>query len=154
MQYCIQADACAPAAPCLALDCPARARPDSRHRVAMAPAGGPHYCRNNAFSTVMSREAGPPASQRETELRLTGPSSGLVMKTQLQRTLESHRGCVNTVAFTTDGARLLSGSDDTRVIIWDWQRGARLVTIQACACVPGRPCLRQACRVHDAIRLG
>jgi len=40
------------------------------------------------------------------------------------RKLQKHRGCVNTVSFNTDGDVLVSGSDDWRVILWDWQTGS------------------------------
>lgn len=39
------------------------------------------------------------------------------------RKLEKHRGCVNTVSFNADGDIIVSGSDDRRVILWDWQSG-------------------------------
>jgi len=39
------------------------------------------------------------------------------------RKLAKHRGCVNTVSFNTDGDILVSGSDDWRVILWDWETG-------------------------------
>jgi DDB1- and CUL4-associated factor 8 len=87
------------------------------------PLIGPRYSGHNAFGNLMSREYGSQASPREFALRMSGPSSGLVMKTQLQRNLEEHRGCVNTVSFTPDGDRLISGSDDQKIIIWDWSRG-------------------------------
>ena len=34
-------------------------------------------------------------------------------------TLDSHRGCVNTVAWNESGTLLLSGSDDRRLIVTD-----------------------------------
>jgi WD40 repeat protein len=42
---------------------------------------------------------------------------------ELQRTLEGHGGCVNTVSFDPSGSLLVSGSDDQRIIIWDWEAG-------------------------------
>jgi WD40 repeat protein len=33
--------------------------------------------------------------------------------------LERHEGCVNTVHWNDPGDKLVSGSDDTRVCIWD-----------------------------------
>ncbi|WIA43907.1 hypothetical protein OEZ86_010313 [Tetradesmus obliquus] len=42
----------------------------------------------------------------------------------LQRKLEAHAGCVNTVSFDTEGGDvLISGSDDQKILLWDWQRG-------------------------------
>lgn len=45
---------------------------------------------------------------------------GLVQRLELQGRLERHAGCVNTLHFNPSGTRLASGSDDLRVIIWDW----------------------------------
>jgi WD repeat-containing protein 42A len=42
----------------------------------------------------------------------------------LQRKLEAHAGCVNTVSFDTEGGDvLISGSDDQQILLWDWERG-------------------------------
>eukprot|EP00882_Tetradesmus_deserticola_P029470 GHRQ01033011.1.p2 GENE.GHRQ01033011.1~~GHRQ01033011.1.p2 ORF type:complete len:139 (+),score=33.07 GHRQ01033011.1:140-556(+) len=42
----------------------------------------------------------------------------------LQRKLEAHAGCVNTVSFDTEGGDvLISGSDDQQILLWDWQTG-------------------------------
>ncbi|KAJ0233591.1 Transducin/WD40 repeat-like superfamily protein [Hirschfeldia incana] len=38
----------------------------------------------------------------------------------LDKRLEKHTGCVNTVSFNSDGDILVSGSDDRQVILWDW----------------------------------
>jgi WD40 repeat protein len=45
---------------------------------------------------------------------------------ELQRTLEGHGGCVNTVSFNPAGDLLVSGSDDQSVMLWDWRRGGYL----------------------------
>jgi len=34
--------------------------------------------------------------------------------------LRGHDGCVNTVSFNPAGDLLVSGSDDTNIILWDW----------------------------------
>ncbi|XP_036374769.1 DDB1- and CUL4-associated factor 8 isoform X2 [Megalops cyprinoides] len=47
---------------------------------------------------------------------------GLVQRLELQARLERHTGCVNTLHFNPSGTRLASGSDDLRVVIWDWAR--------------------------------
>lgn len=47
----------------------------------------------------------------------------LVLRLDLHRKLEKHKGCVNTVSFNADGDILVSGSDDRRVILWDWETG-------------------------------
>ena len=38
-------------------------------------------------------------------------------------TLKGHTGSVKSVAFSTDGKRLVSGGQDTLVIIWDVSAG-------------------------------
>ncbi|PWA62877.1 DDB1- and CUL4-associated factor 8 [Artemisia annua] len=50
-------------------------------------------------------------------------SEDLVLRLHLSRKLEKHRGCVNTVSFNGDGDVLVSGSDDRKVIFWDWEHG-------------------------------
>ncbi|WOL09724.1 DDB1- and CUL4-associated factor 8 isoform X2 [Canna indica] len=52
-----------------------------------------------------------------------GASEDLVMRFGIDRKLENHRGCVNTVSFNADGDILTSGSDDRKVILWDWASG-------------------------------
>uniref|UniRef100_A0A8C6A771 DDB1-and CUL4-associated factor 8 n=1 Tax=Marmota marmota marmota TaxID=9994 RepID=A0A8C6A771_MARMA len=43
-----------------------------------------------------------------------------VQRFSFQYGLEGHLGCVNTVHFNQRGTLLASGSDDLRVIVWDW----------------------------------
>ncbi|WJX15314.1 hypothetical protein P8452_05469 [Trifolium repens] len=50
-------------------------------------------------------------------------SEDLVLRLEVFRKLERHRGCVNTICFNADGDILVSGSDDRRIILWDWQTG-------------------------------
>uniref|UniRef100_A0A1J3JYK1 DDB1-and CUL4-associated factor 8 n=1 Tax=Noccaea caerulescens TaxID=107243 RepID=A0A1J3JYK1_NOCCA len=50
-------------------------------------------------------------------------SENLVLRLEIYRKLVKHKGCVNTVSFNADGDILISGSDDRRVILWDWQLG-------------------------------
>ncbi|GLU02690.1 hypothetical protein SLE2022_199310 [Rubroshorea leprosula] len=50
-------------------------------------------------------------------------SEDLLLRLDLYRKLDKHRGCVNTVSFNADGDILISGSDDRRVILWDWETG-------------------------------
>lgn len=47
-------------------------------------------------------------------------SRGLVQRLEFQGRLDGHTGCVNTLHFNPSGTRLASGSDDLRVVIWDW----------------------------------
>ncbi|GMH00218.1 hypothetical protein Nepgr_002057 [Nepenthes gracilis] len=46
--------------------------------------------------------------------------SSLVRRLSLERELEGHQGCVNTIAWNSQGSLLISGSDDTRVNIWGY----------------------------------
>ncbi|CAI9786421.1 unnamed protein product [Fraxinus pennsylvanica] len=50
-------------------------------------------------------------------------SEGVVLRLDILRKLEKHKGCVNTVSFNDDGDILISGSDDRRVLLWDWETG-------------------------------
>ncbi|XP_010432320.1 PREDICTED: DDB1- and CUL4-associated factor 8-like isoform X2 [Camelina sativa] len=50
-------------------------------------------------------------------------SENLVLRLEIYKKLEKHKGCVNTVSFNAEGDVLISGSDDWRVILWDWQLG-------------------------------
>ncbi|XP_024004716.1 DDB1- and CUL4-associated factor 8 isoform X3 [Eutrema salsugineum] len=61
-------------------------------------------------------------SSRNFSKRFSG-SENLVLRLEVHRKLVKHKGCVNTVSFNADGDVLISGSDDRRVIIWDWQLG-------------------------------
>ncbi|GAQ78710.1 hypothetical protein KFL_000170560 [Klebsormidium nitens] len=44
----------------------------------------------------------------------------LVRRLTLDSTLEGHTGCVNSIAWNKSGSLLVSGSDDTRVNVWDY----------------------------------
>lgn len=77
------------------------------------------------FRGLLDRQAGntegansPVAFQQQ-----AGRSLSLVHRLRLDRKLANHEGCVNTVAFNPSGDRLVSGSDDLHINIWDWQLG-------------------------------
>ncbi|CAN4107319.1 unnamed protein product [Withania somnifera] len=74
-----------------------------------------------AVVDIWKREIGA-LSTRNFALRL-GASQDLVLRLDVFRKLEKHRGCVNTVSFNDDGDILISGSDDRRIILWDWETG-------------------------------
>ncbi|KAK2974306.1 hypothetical protein RJ640_026867 [Escallonia rubra] len=76
---------------------------------------------DTAIVDVWKREVGE-LSTRNFSHRL-GASEDLVLRLELLRKLEKHRGCVNAVSFNADGEILVSGSDDRRVTLWDWQMG-------------------------------
>ncbi|KAF2302156.1 hypothetical protein GH714_033088 [Hevea brasiliensis] len=76
---------------------------------------------DKAVPNVWQREVGE-LSTRNFAHRLAA-SEDLVLRLDIYKKLEKHRGCVNTVSFNADGDILVSGSDDRRVILWDWETG-------------------------------
>lgn len=56
-------------------------------------------------------------------------TEALIKRLGLEYELEGHKGCVNCIEWSKDGRRLASGSDDTKVIIWDPFRHSKLETI-------------------------
>ncbi|CAN6302007.1 unnamed protein product [Urochloa humidicola] len=46
--------------------------------------------------------------------------SSLVQKLALEKEMEGHTGCVNAIAWNSNGSLLISGSDDTRISIWSY----------------------------------
>jgi len=46
--------------------------------------------------------------------------SSLVQRLDLHKVMDGHQGCVNSLAWNAQGTLLISGSDDTRVILWDY----------------------------------
>ncbi|CAG9761965.1 unnamed protein product [Ceutorhynchus assimilis] len=52
-----------------------------------------------------------------------------VQKLELMYKLEDHEGCVNSLNFSSDGKYLASGSDDLKILLWDWKVGKSLVKI-------------------------
>uniref|UniRef100_A0A3B4CFD4 DDB1- and CUL4-associated factor 8 n=1 Tax=Pygocentrus nattereri TaxID=42514 RepID=A0A3B4CFD4_PYGNA len=77
---------------------------------------GPRW---RAVPSLRAREIGRGSAQF---VRRVCGSRGLVQRLELQGRLERHSGCVNTLHFNPSGTRLASGSDDLRVVIWDWAR--------------------------------
>ncbi|GLT75290.1 hypothetical protein SLA2020_470260 [Shorea laevis] len=76
---------------------------------------------DKAVVELWQREVGR-LSPRNFAHRLAA-SEDLLLRLDLYRKLDKHRGCVNTVSFNADGDILISGSDDRRVILWDWETG-------------------------------
>lgn len=62
---------------------------------------------------------------------------------KLSRLLKGHRGCVNTLSWSQHGDLLLSGSDDTDVIVWDTKPGTQ---VKLCA----RLCSSHVDNIFDA----
>ncbi|KAB2091845.1 hypothetical protein ES319_A03G222600v1 [Gossypium barbadense] len=76
---------------------------------------------DKAVVDVWQREVGE-ISARNFVKRLAA-SEDLVLRLDIYKKLDKHQGCVNTVSFNADGNVLVSGSDDTQVILWDWETG-------------------------------
>ncbi|KAF9676196.1 hypothetical protein SADUNF_Sadunf09G0113100 [Salix dunnii] len=74
-----------------------------------------------AVVNVWKRELGQ-LSTRNFAHRLAA-SVDLVLRLEIHKKLEKHDGCVNTLSFNESGDVLVSGSDDLRVILWDWETG-------------------------------
>lgn len=51
----------------------------------------------------------------------------VVERLELMYKMKKHDGCVNTLNFNASGTRLVSGSDDLNVIIWDWTQGEHVL---------------------------
>ncbi|KAB2088101.1 hypothetical protein ES319_A04G151600v1 [Gossypium barbadense] len=84
---------------------------------------------DKAVVDVWQREVGE-LSTRNFAHRLAA-SEDLVLRLEIYKKLEKHRGCVNTVSFNADGNILVSGSDDKRVILWDWETGNAKLAFQS-----------------------
>ncbi|KAL0383899.1 UNVERIFIED_CONTAM: DDB1- and CUL4-associated factor 8 [Sesamum radiatum] len=76
---------------------------------------------NSAVVNVWRRELGE-LSSRNFAHRLAA-SEDLVLRLDILQKLDLHRGCVNTISFNAAGDILVSGSDDRRIILWDWETG-------------------------------
>ncbi|XP_072993194.1 uncharacterized protein [Typha latifolia] len=73
------------------------------------------------FFNLWGREVGKVAPR--TFANRIKASEDLVLHLGIQRKLQKHRGCVNTLSFSGDGSILLSGSDDRMIILWNWEVG-------------------------------
>ncbi|XP_069491531.1 DDB1- and CUL4-associated factor 8 isoform X1 [Ambystoma mexicanum] len=56
---------------------------------------------------------------------------GFVQRFRLQHGLEGHVGCVNTLHFNQRGTWLASGSDDLKVVVWDWIRKQKVLEFES-----------------------
>ncbi|XP_064651323.1 DDB1- and CUL4-associated factor 8-like [Lineus longissimus] len=75
------------------------------------------------YYDIYKREYGlnPRRPQSIFRSRLTSNIS-LVQRLKLQYKMEKHDGCVNALHFNNTGTLLASGSDDLKVVVWDWAR--------------------------------
>ncbi|GMY06996.1 protein ALTERED SEED GERMINATION 2 isoform X1 [Fagus crenata] len=56
--------------------------------------------------------------------------SSLIRRLSLEKVMEGHQGCVNAVAWNSNGSLLISGSDDTRLNIWSYNSRTLLHSIE------------------------
>ncbi|GLV31906.1 adipose [Carabus blaptoides fortunei] len=83
--------------------------------------------KRNVVTLLRDREVNLSAAaslQRHTQVTET-----FIKRLGLDYELEGHKGCVNCIEWSKDGRRLASGSDDTKVIIWDPFRHRKLQVI-------------------------
>lgn len=69
-------------------------------------------------SQSIDSQQGPSHDHRLT--RAIQMHSSLVQRLALDTVMEGHQGCVNAITWNSEGSMLLSGSDDTRVNLWDY----------------------------------
>ncbi|KAK0603559.1 hypothetical protein LWI29_006266 [Acer saccharum] len=77
----------------------------------------------DGFTEIYRREMG--FSRPRNVARRFSASQVLVERINLYQKLNGHQGCVNTVEFNSTGDLLVSGSDDKRVILWNWATGSK-----------------------------
>lgn len=51
----------------------------------------------------------------------------MVERLELMYKMKKHEGCVNALHYNSSGTKLVSGSDDLNVIVWDWAIGKPLI---------------------------
>lgn len=56
--------------------------------------------------------------------------SSLIQRLSQEKELEGHQSCVNSVAWNSNGSLLISGSDDTRINIWNYSSRKLLHSIE------------------------
>ncbi|GAB6027403.1 DDB1- and CUL4-associated factor 8 [Chamberlinius hualienensis] len=55
----------------------------------------------------------------------------MVERLELMYKMKRHTGCVNALHFNSSGTRLVSGSDDLLVVIWDWTIGENVLVYES-----------------------
>eukprot|EP01112_Ceratiomyxa_fruticulosa_P000038 TRINITY_DN1002_c0_g1_i1.p1 TRINITY_DN1002_c0_g1~~TRINITY_DN1002_c0_g1_i1.p1 ORF type:complete len:552 (+),score=89.61 TRINITY_DN1002_c0_g1_i1:477-2132(+) len=60
-------------------------------------------------------------------IKKVGSSKALVSRLSNTLTLKNHSGCVNTVTWNSNGDRLVSGSDDTNICVYNYNNKGKLL---------------------------
>ncbi|KAK4887786.1 hypothetical protein RN001_004057 [Aquatica leii] len=81
---------------------------------------------------VINRQIGFSAKTQSSVLfqRRCYGSLHCVQRLELMYKLDKHDGCVNSLNFHPNGSILASGSDDLKVVIWDWKFGTPLLNFE------------------------
>lgn len=81
-----------------------------------------------AVNEINKRQLGCSGKVQSRELfqRRCYGSLNSVKRLELMYKLEEHQGCVNSLNFHPNGTLLASGSDDLKVVVWDWKIGKML----------------------------
>ncbi|XP_023231948.1 DDB1- and CUL4-associated factor 8-like [Centruroides sculpturatus] len=70
---------------------------------------------------VINRQYGVPNRYSNDWFRYNSYSSlHMIERLELMYKMKKHEGCVNSLHFNTTGTKLVSGSDDLSIVIWDW----------------------------------
>ncbi|CAH2065338.1 unnamed protein product [Thlaspi arvense] len=81
---------------------------------------------DDGFREIFNREIG--LSHPRTNSRRIYASQGTVKKLDLYGKLIGHEGCVNALEFNSTGDILVSGSDDRRIMLWNWLYRSRTLS--------------------------
>eukprot|EP00479_Gromia_sphaerica_P007411 TRINITY_DN245_c0_g1_i2.p1 TRINITY_DN245_c0_g1~~TRINITY_DN245_c0_g1_i2.p1 ORF type:complete len:135 (-),score=11.86 TRINITY_DN245_c0_g1_i2:8-412(-) len=72
----------------------------------------------NIYHSIQTRECHGYTYKKSTPNIIRG-NEIFIRRLKLQTTLNTHEGCVNTIRWNENGTRLVSGSDDTSICVWD-----------------------------------
>ena len=97
---------------------------NSSNNSTASPATSSKWLSRNFYHSLVHRctQADPSAYLPGLKRQLYGLPS-MVQRLALERQLEAHQGCVNCINFSWAGHLLASGSDDLKVVLWDWASG-------------------------------
>jgi len=81
--------------------------------------------KHSVLSDLASRQMGLRMKPTFTSRRCG--SADLVKRFKLAAKLSGHEGCVNCLNFNQAGTKIASGSDDLNIIVWEWERGRKML---------------------------